>query len=127
MSAAELGDPPYVNLVTFRRSGVGVQTPVWGALADGVYYVFSAGKAGKIKRLRNNQRVQLAECDFGGKLLGEFFDGSATIIADRQHEKLALAALRRKYGWRMWLADVGSVLTGKMKKRAYLAIELDAG
>ena len=36
----------------------------------------------------------------------------------------ALAALRQKYGWQMWLADVGSSMTGKFRKRAYIRVEL---
>src|ERR1700730_1504716 len=42
----------YVSLATYRRNGVEVATPVWIAELAGRYYVFSAGDAGKIKRIR---------------------------------------------------------------------------
>ena len=46
----------YVNLATFRRNGREVRTPVWIAGADCLYYVFSEGNAGKVKRIRANGR-----------------------------------------------------------------------
>ena len=53
---SEIGKAPYVSLATFRRSGDAVRTPVWMAPADGAHYVFSAGNAGKVKRLKNSER-----------------------------------------------------------------------
>ena len=45
----------YINLATFRKSGKAVETPIWFAHAEGSYYAFSAGNAGKVKRLRNSR------------------------------------------------------------------------
>ena len=44
----------YISLATRKRSGEWVATPVWFAPDGGSYYVFSAGNAGKIKRLRRH-------------------------------------------------------------------------
>ena len=88
-------------------------------------YVFSAGNAGKVKRLRNNNKVQLAVCDARGKLLGEWQDATAEIVNDTRAVAAALAALRKKYGWQMWLADVGAKLTAKFNKRSYIRIHLE--
>jgi uncharacterized protein len=38
-------------------------------------------------------------------------------------QKIALAALRRKYGWQMLIGDFFSQLTGKMARRAYIRIK----
>ncbi|MDZ7826283.1 MAG: hypothetical protein U5R48_10030 [Gammaproteobacteria bacterium] len=46
----------YISLETFRRDGRGVATPVWCAEADGILYLFSAGDAGKVKRIRGRER-----------------------------------------------------------------------
>ena len=40
-----------------RRNGNAVETPVWFAEHAGKLYVFSAGDAGKVKRLRNSPRA----------------------------------------------------------------------
>ena len=53
---AALDRKPYISLVTFRRSGDAVQTPVWFAAYDGKLYVFSEADAWKVKRLRNDQQ-----------------------------------------------------------------------
>jgi PPOX class probable F420-dependent enzyme len=53
----------YVSLATYRRNGVEVKTPVWIADVSRLYYVFSAGDAGKVKRIRATPRVRLAACD----------------------------------------------------------------
>jgi PPOX class probable F420-dependent enzyme len=115
----------YVSLRTFRKSGVAVDTPVWCAGDENErLYVFSAGEAGKVKRLRNSSAAQLAVCDFSGKLLDDWVEARAEVIDDGAETDVALAALRKKYGWSMRLADIGSKLTGKFNKRAYIRIEL---
>ncbi len=53
----KLEDGRYINLATYRRSGVAVETPVWFAKDSGRFYVFSAGNAGKVKRLRSSSRL----------------------------------------------------------------------
>ena len=121
-----LEDEPYVSLRTYRRSGVAVDTPVWCAPADGHLYVFSAGEAGKVKRIRNDGKVQLAPCNATGKLRGDWVDGTAELVASADEIATALQALRRKYGWQMLLADWGSKLTGKFDKRAYIRVTIPA-
>jgi PPOX class probable F420-dependent enzyme len=120
--AQVLQNAPYVSLATYRKSGASVPTPVWCAGDDKALYVFSAAGAGKIKRLRNSDKGQLAVCDVRGKLLGEWIDVTANIVTDPDAVLHALTALRKKYGWQMWLADVGARLTGKFNKRAYICI-----
>ena len=114
----------YVSLATFRRSGARVATPVWAAFADGGYYVFSAGGAGKVKRLRNSSAAELAVCDVRGNLLGDWHSAEGRILQTPEEIDSALAALHQKYGLSMWIADVLSKLTGKMQRRAYLHITL---
>ena len=115
---------PYVSLRTYRKSGASVDTPVWCAAHNDALYVFSAGNAGKVKRLRNSSQAQLAVCDVRGNLLGDWQDACGSVITDESTIQLSLQALRKKYGWQMRIADVGSKLTGKFDKRAYLRVEL---
>jgi PPOX class probable F420-dependent enzyme len=107
-----------------RKSGAFVKTPVWFAAADGKLYVFTAGASGKVKRIRNFSRVRLAPCDVRGNIRGEWCDAKARIVDDQSVAAPAYAALRAKYGFQMWLTDLGARLTGRIAKRALIEIEL---
>ena len=113
----------YLSLATLKRSGDWVATPVWFAPEGNSYYVFSAGDAGKVKRLRNFSDVRIAPCNMRGGLLGEWHACQAAVLTSDADERTALKALRRKYGWQMWIGDVFSRITGKMNRRAYLRID----
>jgi len=84
-------------LTTFRRSGVAVSTPVWAAEGDGRFYVRSERTAGKVKRLRNDQRVLIAPCTVRGKPLGAPLEATASVVSD-EREQVAEQALVRRYG-----------------------------
>ena len=113
----------YISFATRKRSGDWVNTPVWFAPDEGSYYVFSAGEAGKVKRLRNFRESRIATCTMNGKLTGDWYDTHAYVLDEPRDQQIALAALRKKYGWQMRLADFFSRLTGKMGRRAYIRID----
>ena len=113
----------YISFATRKRSGDWVATPVWFAPHKGSYYVFSAGNAGKVKRLRNFSESRIAACTVRGTLTGEWLDTAAYVLESETDEKTALAALRDKYGWQMMVGDFFSTLTGKMGRRAYIRID----
>jgi hypothetical protein len=96
---AHLRGQKYIDLVTFRKSGVGVHTPVWFAEVDGRLYMFTNPKAGKMKRIRNNPRVEIAPSTIRGKPRGPYVPAVARIAADGN---AAWQAIRDKY----WLARV---------------------
>ena len=121
----DLAKERYVSLVTFRRNGIEVATPVWIASANDRYYVFSEGGAGKVKRLRNDKRVRVAACDMRGKVSGGSVGGAALVLTDGPTIELAYRALRTKYGWQMKVGDVLSKLSGRYGRRVILEIQLD--
>lgn len=84
-------------LVTYRRDGRPVPTPVWAAEGDGRFYVRSERTSGKLKRLRNDSRVLLAPCTVRGKPLGAPLEGRARAVGE-QEEPIAEQALARRYG-----------------------------
>jgi PPOX class probable F420-dependent enzyme len=114
----------YIALVTFRRDGRAVSTPVWFAASGGRLYAFSAGDAGKVKRLRRDPRIRVAPCSVRGVVRGGWIDGRARRIDDPEAIRRAYAALRRKYGWQMWLTDGVSRLSGRFQRRAILELEV---
>src|SRR5688500_18346950 len=66
-----LADSTYVELTTFRRSGVGVGSPVWVAAAEddpSRLVVISVDGTGKTKRLAHTARVELRPCSFRGRV-----------------------------------------------------------
>lgn len=116
---------PYVNLVTYRKTGVEVRTPVWVAPLDGKHYVFSEAKAGKVKRLKNNSAIKIALCDMRGKILDEdWLEGSAIVIGDQDLIDRAYQSFTQKYGWQMRITNFLSRLSGRYHQRAMIEITL---
>lgn len=96
---AELTGRKYVSLVTFRKTGVPVRTPVWFAEDDGKLYLFTNPKAGKVKRIRNNARVRIAPCTMRGRITGPEFEATAHIVPASEAAH-GLTLMRKKY-WLM--------------------------
>jgi PPOX class probable F420-dependent enzyme len=119
-----LDDARYVSLLSYKRDGTGVQTPVWAAPLDGKLVVFTAGDSYKVKRIRRNPRVRLARCNARGKLLGDRFDGTCAIIEEPAQKQRMIAALVRKYTWQIRLLGFFSWISGRYQRRAYLEISL---
>lgn len=119
-----LADARYLSLATFRKTGAAVETPVWFAESEGRLWVFSAGDAGKVKRLRNSPRSRVAPCDMRGKITGEWTESVSRLVDDPARIRTAHEALRTKYGWQMNLADFFSTLSGRVKTRAWIEIEI---
>jgi uncharacterized protein len=122
--AATLDAARYLSLATFRRDGTAVRTPVWFAAAGGKLYVFSAGDAGKVKRLRRSPRAQVAPSDVRGRARGPWRDATARLVTDPSLIERGHAALRAKYGWQARVTDLLSRLTGRRNRRAWIEIEL---
>lgn len=120
----ELDDARYINLLSYKRDGSGVPTPVWAAPLDGKLVVFTGGESYKVKRIRRNPRVRVARCDARGKLLGPWIDGTCAITQDPAQQGRIMEALARKYGWQLRLLNFFSTLSGRAKLRAYLEVSL---
>ena len=121
---SDLDQAKYCSLRTFRRDGRAVETPVWFAGDGARFYVFSAGAAGKVKRIRNSARVEVAPCDVRGKVHGDYVPATANLLSSPDQVAGALRALRRKYGLVMHLFDLGSRLAGRFNSRAYIQFTL---
>jgi uncharacterized protein len=111
----------YLNLETYRKTGVPVATPVWFAEANGTFYIYTLAHAGKVKRIRNNPKVRIVPCDARGHPTGEWVTAQARILdahgAARGHQ-----LLNQKYGWMKRLGDVVSRL--RRRERVVIAIDL---
>jgi hypothetical protein len=119
----DLSQAQYINLATFRKAGVRVNTPVWFADDDNFFYVLSNNQAGKIKRLRNSSRCQIAPCTLTGSITGEWHDSHAYLIDDPAEEKHAHQTLKKKYGWQMLMLDTGARVGGRINQRTFIRID----
>ena len=91
----------YISLTTFRKTGLGVATPVWFGEDQGKLYVMTRSDMGKSKRIRNNPQVKVAPCSIRGKVTGPEFPAIARFLPKEEHAH-ARQALNRKY----WMARI---------------------
>jgi uncharacterized protein len=108
-SLAAIRDCKRSLLVTYRRNGTPVPTPVWAAESGGRLYVRSERGAGKVKRLRRDPRMLVAPCTVRGRPLGLPFEATARVLPGEE-EPIAERALRSRYGLGRalfeWFVDV---------------------
>jgi PPOX class probable F420-dependent enzyme len=93
----ELERAKYINLVTFRKDGREVSTPVWCVAVDGKLYFYTNGNMGKIKRIRATKRVRVAPSDGRGTPLGPWSEGTGRIVTDPAEAARIYRALGTKY------------------------------
>ena len=120
----ELFESNYLSLSTLKRNGQWVDTPVWFAGDSNTLFIFSAGQAGKVKRLRNFPEVKVAPCTVTGKILGEAQEAQAELLVDQPAIDEAHQALLKRFGWQMRWTDMLSKLSGKFHKRQYIKVSL---
>jgi PPOX class probable F420-dependent enzyme len=88
----------YCLIVTFKRDGTGIPTPVWFGLDDDGRLFFRTGATvAKVRRIRSQPRVLIAPCTVRGKPLGPSIEGSARVVAPEREEH-AEAAIESNYG-----------------------------
>jgi uncharacterized protein len=107
----------YINLETFRKSGVGVKTPVWFVEDGGVLYVRTIRSSGKVKRIRNNSQVRVVPSGGRGEPRGEWVDARAT-LADDSHTEQVNEQMKRKYGMQKSMFD----MLGRFNKSDYATL-----
>lgn len=93
----DLADERFVSLTTFRRSGAGVATAVWIARNGEDLIVTTPATSGKVKRLRNDPRVEMRPCSRSGHVADDApaVTGVAEIVPDSDTDR---GIIRRKYG-----------------------------
>jgi uncharacterized protein len=105
-------DEKYIVLETFRKNGSSVKTPVWFVEDNNLIWVVTRETTGKVKRIRNNNKVNIAVSSFSGKLHGNWFSGKAKIIQGDLAQK-AIALRNKKYGIMAKLIEIFSAKKGK--------------
>lgn len=115
----------YVVLTTFRRDGRAVPTPIWVAGEGGELVLWSVREAGKVKRIRNDGRVEVQACDVRGrKTHGPKVSGQARLLDDAGTER-ARRMIARKYGVVGRVTMFFSKLRGPADRTVGIAVKLD--
>jgi PPOX class probable F420-dependent enzyme len=112
----------YINLVTYRKDGREVSTPVWCVTLDGKLYFYTNGNLGKVKRIRATGRVKVAPSDARGKPLGPWSEGTGRIVTEADLLGRIFRALAAKYGVTYQVLNFFAWLARKQRER--IAVEL---
>jgi PPOX class probable F420-dependent enzyme len=86
----------YCLLVTFRRSGDSVPTPVLFGMRDGNVYLRTDSQTAKVARIRNNPQVLVGPANSRGKPRGPLARGTARIMHPKENDA-AYAVLKGNY------------------------------
>ena len=110
----------YLNIETFRKSGLGVKTPVWFVQDGNTIYVRTVANSGKVKRILHKEQVNIAPCRVDGTVLGDWSPATARVVIDGALGKKVDHLLDKKYGLMKKMFALASVLQG----RKYTVLEV---
>jgi uncharacterized protein len=86
---ADIAASKQISLTTYRKNGTPVSTPVWHVANGDSVTTVSTADAGKIKRIRNNPRVEVTACDIRGRIRPDArpVEGTATLLPESETER----------------------------------------
>lgn len=116
----QFANQKFLNLETFRKSGEGMKTPVWFSQDGEVLYIRTIDGSGKVKRVHNNGRVNVAPCKVDGTLLGEWIPGLAWHVKDPTIDRKVARLVSRKYG----LMSLILAIRSGLRRNAYAILEI---
>lgn len=81
----------YALLITYRRNGTAVGTPVHFVAEDdgNVGYVRTWNTSGKVKRLRHTPHVEIGPSTFRGRAVGPAMPATAILLEDGRADRAA--------------------------------------
>lgn len=107
----------FVNIETYRKSGLGVRTPVWFYQDGNTLFFTTEAGSGKVKRIRANATVKAAPCKVNGEVIGEWVPARAELLDQAGYQQVS-RLFRKKYGLQKVFFDV----MGKLRKREMTAL-----
>ncbi len=90
-------DQKYINLETYKKDGTPIRTPVWFVIDNDLIYVITRDTTGKVRRLKNNQDVQIVPCSFKGEPKNVWVKGKAEKIVGETADNI-IKLRKKKYG-----------------------------
>ena len=117
----EIDSEKCISLETYKKDNQPIKTPVWFVIKKNIIYVVTRDQTGKIRRLKNNQKVKIATCTFKGKIIGEWMMGTAKILTDEESNEVEKWR-NKKYGF---MAKVAKFFSKNKGKVIAFSIKLD--
>lgn len=116
----------FVSLTTYRETGEPVSTPVWVGRDRDALVVTTPKASGKVKRIRNDPRVEMRPCSRTGKVKegAEPVAGVAEILTDSGTVERLTNIFRDKYGleYPIFMGIERLVQRGRKEERLILRI-----
>jgi PPOX class probable F420-dependent enzyme len=88
----------HILLVTYKRDGTPVPSPVWFARDGEQLYVWTEINAFKAKRLRNDERALIAPCSPRGVPRGEPVAAVGRVLTEASERDRAARTIRKSWG-----------------------------
>ena len=111
----------YISLETYRKNNQPVKTPVWFVIKNNLVIIVTRDQTGKVKRLRNNNKVKIATCSIKGKISMQQISGTAQILTDRETAE-AVKLRDKKYGF---FSKVSKFLTRNKGNLLAISVKVD--
>lgn len=122
LSVSSLRGHHYLLLVTSRRDGSRVATPMWFAPDGGRRLLLRSGASDpKLDRIRRDRRVIVTACNARGKALGPPMRARARILP-REEEAKAELVMKRALGWKR---DLYTLLRAPLLPMTYIEVAPD--
>lgn len=87
----------FFALRSYRRDGAGVVTPIWLAGSGNRWYAYTPGRSWKVRRIRRDERVEVARSDFDGVPRTAWRSGTARVVSGDDLRQVT-RAMTAKYG-----------------------------
>ncbi len=103
-----IADEKFVSLTTYKKDGSTSSVPVWIAdLGDGTLGFTTASSSYKVRRIRNNAKVQLQPSDRKGLLTpgSEVVSATAKAVQGADFERV-LKIVKKKYGFMFTMINI---------------------
>ncbi len=125
-----LATSKYLRLVTYRRDGSPVSTPIWFVLDSPDLLAWTGARTGKVRRIRANPQARMATCTFRGRPTSTERTATVQLLDPTTDGDRIEQLLLRKYGWQKRLVDALDAVTRRIRRRppepvAYLRITPD--
>lgn len=107
-------------LVTYKRDGTPVPSPVWFARDGEQVYVWTEVNAFKAKRIRNDPRALLAACSPFGRPEADPIAARGRVLSDESERARAASVIRSQWGLGRRMFDA---MSRPLTEVHYLAFE----
>ena len=114
-----LTDEKYLLLTTYRKSGVGVSSPVWAAdLGNGTVGFWTSSGSGKAKRLAHTDKVTVQPCDVRGRPRPgtQAVETTARVVTGAELDLISQKIVA-KYGFMTKLTKLLGTIGGIVKRK----------